>query len=66
VQLVDEPAMPLGEAVALGPDGASEQQIRRAVDELTRLVQAGGAVVAGAAVSSQFPRPARGGGATRW
>ena len=50
VQLVDEPAMPLGEAVALGPDGASEEQVRRAVDELTRLVQAGGAVAASAGV----------------
>jgi hypothetical protein len=50
VQLVDEPAMPLGEAVALGPDRASEEQVRRAVDELTRLVQAGGAVAAGAGV----------------
>jgi hypothetical protein len=50
VRLADEPAMPLGEAVALGPDGTSEQQIRRAVDELARLVQAGGVVAAGAGV----------------
>lgn len=50
VEVVEEPAMPLGEAVALGPEGASEEQVRCAVDELTRLVTAGGAVAAGAGV----------------
>jgi hypothetical protein len=50
VEVVDEPAVPLGEAIALGPDGASEEQVRGAVGELTRLVKAGGAVAAGAGV----------------
>jgi hypothetical protein len=50
VEVVDEPAVPLGEAVALGPDGVSEEQVRGAVDELMRLVRAGGVVAAGAGV----------------
>jgi hypothetical protein len=50
VELIAEPAVPLGEAIALGPDGASQEQVRRAVAELTRLVTAGGAVAAGAGV----------------
>jgi hypothetical protein len=50
VEVVDEPAVPLGEAIALGPDGASEEQVRCAVTELTRLVKAGGTVAAGAGV----------------
>src|SRR5215472_1412486 len=50
VQMLAEPATPLGEPVALGPDGASEEQVRHAVDELARLVRAGGAAAAGAGV----------------
>jgi hypothetical protein len=50
VEVADEPAVPLGEAVALGPEGASAEQVRSAVDELSRLVTAGGIVAAGAGV----------------
>ena len=50
VELVDEPAVPLGEAIALGPEEASEEQVRGAVAELTRLMAAAGAVAAGAGV----------------
>ena len=42
--------MPLGEPVALGPEGAREEEVRHAVDALTRLVSAGGVVAAGAGV----------------
>jgi hypothetical protein len=50
VRLAAEPVVPLGEPVALGPAGASEEEVRRAVDALTRLVSAGGVVAAGAGV----------------
>jgi hypothetical protein len=50
VQVVDEPAVPLGDAVALGLAEATGEQVRRAVDELARLVAAGGTVAAGAGV----------------
>ena len=50
VKVVDEPALPLGAPVALGPEDAREEQVRDAVRELTRLVAAGGAVAAGAGV----------------
>jgi len=50
VRMVEEPAVPLGGAVALGPAEASQEQVRQAVDELARLVTAGGAVAAGAGV----------------
>ena len=50
MELADDPAMPLGQAVALGPDGATEEQARHALAELNRLVQAGGVVAAGAGV----------------
>lgn len=49
-EIVDEPALPLGAPVALGPPDASDGQVRRAVTELTRLVSAGGAAAAGAGV----------------
>lgn len=49
-ELTEEPALPLGQAVALGPGEASPEQVRHAVDELTGLVQVGGAVAAGAGV----------------
>lgn len=49
-RLVDESDAPLGAAVALGPAGATDEQVRCAVAELTRLVRAGGVVVAGAGV----------------
>lgn len=39
-----------GAAVALGPAGADDEQVRSAVAELSRLVRAGGVVVAGAGV----------------
>jgi hypothetical protein len=50
VEVADEPAMPLGQAIALGPAEASAEQVRSAVDELTRLVSAGGVVAASAGV----------------
>jgi hypothetical protein len=50
VQIAHEPAVPLGDAVALGPEGASEEQVRHAVGELTCLVEAGGVAAAGAGV----------------
>jgi hypothetical protein len=49
-RLVAGPAVPLGEPVALGPEGAREDEVARAVDALARLVSAGGAVAAGAGV----------------
>jgi hypothetical protein len=49
-RLVAAPAVPLGEPIALGPEGAREEDVLRAVDALTRLVSAGGAVAAGAGV----------------
>lgn len=39
-----------GAAVALGPAGADDEQVRSAVAELSRLVKAGGVVAAGAGV----------------
>ena len=50
VEVVDEPVLPLGAPVALGPDGARADQVEHAVNELTRLVAAGGAAAAGAGV----------------
>ena len=50
VEIVDEPALPLGAPVALGPDDARADQVAQAVTELTRLVAAGGAAAAGAGV----------------
>ena len=50
VPVADEPDLPLGDAIALGPAGATEEQVRRSVDELARLVAAGGTVAAGAGV----------------
>ena len=49
-EIVDEPVLPLGAPVALGPDDARADQIEHAVNELTRLVAAGGAAAAGAGV----------------
>lgn len=48
--LSHESEAPPGAAVALGPAGAVGEQVRRAVAELTRLVEAGGVVAAGAGV----------------
>lgn len=50
VEIVDEPALPLGQPVALGPDDARADQIQHAVNELSRLVADGGAAAAGAGV----------------
>ncbi|HXT92347.1 MAG TPA: hypothetical protein VN714_24190, partial [Trebonia sp.] len=50
VEIVDEPLLPLGAPVALGPDDARADQVEHAVHELTRLVAAGGAAAAGAGV----------------
>lgn len=50
VKLVGESEAPPGAAVALGPAGATGEQIRHAVAELARLVKAGGVVAAGAGV----------------
>src|SRR5262245_48574816 len=50
VRLLDEADAPPGAAVALGPDGATDEQVRRAVAELTGLVKAGGVAAAGAGV----------------
>jgi hypothetical protein len=49
-RLVDEADALAGAAVALGPDGATDEQVRHAVAELTGLVKAGGVVAAGAGV----------------
>ncbi|MEV0398679.1 hypothetical protein [Actinoallomurus sp. NPDC050550] len=49
-RVVDESAMPPGAAVALGPAAATDEEVRCAVAELTRLVKAGGVVAAGAGV----------------
>ncbi|MBC6460035.1 hypothetical protein [Actinomadura sp. HBU206391] len=50
VMLAGEAEAPMGAAVALGPAEASGEQVLDAVAELTRLVQAGGVVAAGAGV----------------
>jgi hypothetical protein len=50
VRLVHESDAPPGAPVALGPAGADDEQVGRAVAELTRLVAAGGVVVAGAGI----------------
>jgi len=50
VEIVDEPVLSLGAPVALGPDDARADQVEHAVNELTRLVAAGGAAAAGAGV----------------
>jgi hypothetical protein len=47
---VGESGAPAGAAVALGPEGADDDQVRSAVAELTRLVIDGGVVAAGAGV----------------
>jgi hypothetical protein len=49
-EVVDEPVLPLGAPVALGPQDASAEQVRHAVDELGRLVSAAGPAAAGAGV----------------
>lgn len=49
-ELVNEHMAPPGAVVALGPERAAGEQIQRAVDELSRLVKAGGAVAAAAGV----------------
>lgn len=50
VEVVNEPVLPLGAPVALGPDDARADQVEHAVNELARLVAAGGAAAAGAGV----------------
>lgn len=50
MEIVDEPVLPLGAPVALGPDDARADQVAHAVTELTGLVAAGGAAAAGAGV----------------